>query len=274
MKLTVTNIAGTNSTTKINYITVAAPVPPTAAFSSNVQSGTAPLTIQFTDKSSGTSPLSYAWDFTNDGDTDSTIKSPSFTYATPGTYSVKLTVTNIAGTNSTTKINYITVAAPVPPTAAFSSNVQTGTFPLLIRFTDESGGTGPLTYAWDFDNDGDTDSTGKSPSYTFTAAGTYSVKLTVTNIAGTDNTTRIDYIIVTPPKAPVAAFTSNVQSGISPLAVRFTDQSSNTPVSWIWELRKSGGTWTGFGSGVQNPSKTFTTGTYRHPAYCNKCGRE
>jgi PKD repeat protein len=64
----------------------------TAQFSASPTSGQAPLTVQFTDLSTGT-PVTYAWDFDNDGTTDSIIKSPSFTYQSVGSYTVKLTVT-------------------------------------------------------------------------------------------------------------------------------------------------------------------------------------
>ncbi len=186
--LKVTNSAGTNTMTRSNYITVtAAPVGPVAGFSANVTSGIAPAAIQFTDASTGTAPLTYAWDFDNNGVTDSTVKNPVFTYATAGTYTVKLKVTNSAGTNTTTRSNYITVtAAPVSPVAGFSANVTSGIVPAAIQFTDASTGTAPLTYAWDFDNNGVTDSTVKNPVFTYATAGTYTVKLKVTNSAGTE----------------------------------------------------------------------------------------
>jgi PKD repeat protein len=69
------------------------------------------LTVQFTDQSTGTAPLTYAWDFNNDGSTDSTVKSPSFAYQTSGTYTVKLTVTNANGTDSEIKTGYISVSS-------------------------------------------------------------------------------------------------------------------------------------------------------------------
>ena len=196
IRLTAANAVGNNTATRTGYIIVAAPVPPVATFNSDIQTGTAPLVVRFTDKSTGTAPLTYAWDFNDDTTIDSSVKSPSFTYTTPGTYSVKLTVTNIAGTNSTTRTDYIIVSAPVPPGAAFNSDIQTGTAPLVVRFTDKSTGTAPLTYAWDFNDDTTIDSSVKSPSFTYTTPGTYSVKLTVTNIAGTNSTTRTDYVIV------------------------------------------------------------------------------
>jgi PKD repeat protein len=84
------------------------PVPPTAAFTASPTSGTAPLAVAFTDTSSG-SPTSWAWDFQNDGTVDSTAQNPTFTYTTPNSYTVKLTVSNTAGSNSLTKTNYITV---------------------------------------------------------------------------------------------------------------------------------------------------------------------
>ncbi len=63
-------------------------------------------------------------------------------YTPAGTYTVNLTVTNVAGSNSTVKANYITVSpAPVAPVAAFTSDVQTGTAPLSVQFTDQSTGT-------------------------------------------------------------------------------------------------------------------------------------
>jgi PKD repeat protein len=77
------------------------PVLPVALFTPNPASGTAPLDVAFTDQSTG-APTSWAWDFDNNGTTDSTVQNPVHTYAAAGTYTAKLTVTNDAGTSSTT----------------------------------------------------------------------------------------------------------------------------------------------------------------------------
>ena len=92
-------------------------------------------------------------------------------------------------------------AAPVAPTAAFISDIQSGDAPLTVKFTDQSTGTGPLTYAWDFDNNGITDNTTQSPSYTYATSGSYTVNLTVTNSVGSDSEVKIGHISVT--SAPV-----------------------------------------------------------------------
>lgn len=85
-------------------------VTPVAAFTADVTSGTALLTVHFTDQSKG-SPTSWAWDFDNNGIVDSTEQNPAHTYAA-GTYTVKLTVANAANSDDETKTNYITVAIP------------------------------------------------------------------------------------------------------------------------------------------------------------------
>ncbi len=72
--------------------------------------GHAPLTVRFTDQSTGIAPLTFAWDFNNDGISDSTQQNPSFTYSTAGTYTVRHTITNTAGSNVTVKTGYITVS--------------------------------------------------------------------------------------------------------------------------------------------------------------------
>ena len=111
---------------------------------------------------------------------------------------MKLTVTNGVGSDSEVKTDYITVAAPPLPVAAFSADVTSGPAPLTVQFTDESTGN-PTAWAWDFDNDGTADSTAQNPSYTYEAAGTYTVKLTATNVAGSDAEVKTDYITVTTP---------------------------------------------------------------------------
>ncbi|KUG10026.1 cell surface protein [hydrocarbon metagenome] len=90
-------------------------VPPNAAFTADPLTGPAPLTVQFTDQSSGTPPLTYAWDFTNDGTVDSTAQNPSHTYSTPGTYTVRLNVTDAEGSDEEVKAGYITVTGTPPP---------------------------------------------------------------------------------------------------------------------------------------------------------------
>ena len=76
-------------------------------------SGAAPLAVQFTDTSSG-GPTAWQWDFQNDGTVDSTQQNPSFVSRSPGTYSVKLTVSECVGRRQRDEIGYITVTTAGP----------------------------------------------------------------------------------------------------------------------------------------------------------------
>ena len=97
-----------------NFVTLGGggggPVKPNANFTGAPTTGTAPLTVQFTDASAN-GPDTWAWDFQNDGTIDSAAQNPQFTYTSPGTYSVKLTVSNSAGSSSLTRTGYITVGS-------------------------------------------------------------------------------------------------------------------------------------------------------------------
>jgi len=86
---------------------VGGPVPPVADFVGNPTSGYAPLTVAFTDLSTG-NPTSWSWAF-GDGGT-SAAKNPSHQYTAVNTYTVSLTATNAQGSNTKTKPNYITVS--------------------------------------------------------------------------------------------------------------------------------------------------------------------
>jgi glucose/arabinose dehydrogenase len=105
--------------------------PPNAVATANPTSGPAPLTVQF-DGSGSSDPdgdaLSYAWDLNGDGVYgDSTAVRPSFTYATAGTYTVRLRVTDARGASSVSAPITITVGAgntpPTPVIDAPSSSV-------------------------------------------------------------------------------------------------------------------------------------------------------
>ncbi len=239
-----------------------APAAPVAAFTADTTSGTEPLTVNFTDASTGTTPLTYAWDFNNDSIVDSTVQNPSHQYSAAGTYSVKLTVTNSVSSDEEIKTDYITVSpAPVAPVAAFTAAPLSGTAPLTVNFTDASTGTGPLTYAWDFNNDGTVDSTLQNPTYIYSTPGTYSVKLTVNNGVDSDEELKADYITVNAaPVAPVAAFSAAPTTGTAPLTVIFTDASTGTgPLTYAWDFNNDGTV----DSTLQNPTYIYSTpGTY------------
>jgi len=81
---------------------------PLADFIANVTSGPAPLSVSFTDQSSG-NPSSWMWDFDNDGTVDSTQQNPLFEYTQRGTYSVSLTVSNGTDESTELKTDFISV---------------------------------------------------------------------------------------------------------------------------------------------------------------------
>ncbi|MGC9516171.1 MAG: DUF3344 domain-containing protein [Methanomicrobiales archaeon] len=178
---------------------------PTASFTAASTSGISPLQVAFTSTSTGTIN-SYAWDFNGDGIVDSTQENPTYTYTEPGTYTVKLTVTGPGGSHTTTSNNYITVNHPAP-VASFTGTPTSGRANLTVKFTNNS--TGTITrYEWDFNGDGKIDSTLKSPSYTYTKAGTYTVKLTVKGPGGTNTQSRTKYITVKQPDLVMQSVTA------------------------------------------------------------------
>ncbi len=95
------------------------PAAPTAAFVATPVSGTAPLTVTFTDQSSG-QITGWLWDF-GDGNT-STAQNPQHTYSSTDVFTVTLTATGPGGSDTLTKPNYITVTSPLPPPSNLLTN--------------------------------------------------------------------------------------------------------------------------------------------------------
>lgn len=101
-------IQGTNSggLFALQQILVVEYTRPVAAFSANATFGKTPLSIRFTDASTG-GVSSWAWDFENDGTVDSTVQNPQHIYPEDGAYTVNLTVAGPAGSDSELKEGYI-----------------------------------------------------------------------------------------------------------------------------------------------------------------------
>jgi len=127
---------------------------------------------------------------------------------------------------------------PVPPVANFQANITRGHAPLSVLFTDLSENAD--SWSWDFDNNGQPDSTAQSPVYVYEVPGAYTVKLTVSNANGTDTeTAEITVLEEEIAILPVAAFSTNVTSGYYPLSVLFTDLSQDA-ASRSWDVNGDG----------------------------------
>jgi PKD repeat protein len=141
-----------------------------------------------------------------------------------------------------------------PIGANFSANATTVAVGSPVAFSDTSTGY-PDAWSWTF-GDGGT-STQQNPVYSYTSAGNYTVSETAymsENATVTNTLTKTGYINVTsaPPPAPIAAFTGTPLIVSAGLAVQFTDQSLNSPTSWIWAFGD------GNGNTQQNPSHVYS----------------
>jgi len=112
--LTVTDNQGaTGSTTLTITVDVTPNQAPTAAASATPDNGVAPVEVQFSSAGSGDTDgtiASYAWDFGDGG--SSTEADPAHTYATDGTFTATLVVTDDDGATATASVT-VTVTAPV-----------------------------------------------------------------------------------------------------------------------------------------------------------------
>lgn len=183
-------------------------------------------TVSFDGGSSTGTGLSYAWDF-GDG-TSGSGETATHKYTAAASYTVKLTVTDKNGIKDSVT-HAVTIAAL--PTAGFQ--VQ-GTQEVGQALTfDASSATGSgLTYRWDF-GDGQT-ATGNIASHSYTAAGDYTVRLTVTDSLGSKGSTSKTLTIAT--AAPKARF-STPDTGKAGQPHSF-DASSSTGdgLTYFWDF--------------------------------------
>ena len=227
-------------------------LPPEADFNVSITSGEVPLSVQFNDQSIGEGITNWLWSF-GDGET-STYMNPLHIYTTPGIYTVTLQVTNEAGTNTSTRTNYINVTQSLPLVQDFEGTPLVGNAPLEVVFTDTSSG-GTTSRLWNF-GDGMTvwKNETDTVSHTYSIPGTYTVLLTLGNEEGQETITKTEYIQVNPTgTAPVARFIAVPMIGYEQRAVRFSDRSTGTPLTWQWDFGD------GSSSSEQNPSHAYTT---------------
>ena len=179
------------------------PADPIANFTANITTGTSPLTVQFTDTSTG-SPTAWNWSF-GDG-AFSIVQHPVHVYETPGFYTVNLTAINAGGSNVSVKTNYITVN-PALPSTNFTANVTNGITPMSVMFTDTSTGS-IASWNWSF-GDG-VFSIVQNPVHVYRTPGIYTVSLTVTNAGGSNVSTKANYITVRASPSPTSQWTANI----------------------------------------------------------------
>jgi len=228
--LTATNNDG--STKACKFITIDKN-PPVADFVFDTISDP---TIAFTDLSSNL-PTSWYWDFDDFGN-KSTAKNPTYKFKKSGWHKVCLDAVNAGGSDQICKNIYIKYGAPK---ADFSFN---NTLEPQISFTDKSKYS-PTSWLWEF-NDNNNTSTTQNPVYTFSKNGTYTICLTSTNSSGADSICKSITINKWKPVAKIA-----VDSNSDPL-IKFFDNSSNIPTSWLWDFGEAGAT-----SILKNPQYTY-----------------
>ncbi len=166
--------------------------PPVAEFTANNTTIGTGANVQFTDLSTN-GPTEWSWSFTGGTPANSTSQNPSITYNTAGTYTIALTATNSAGSDTETKTAYITVIDP--PTAEFTADATTIDEGETVNFNDASTG-GPIAWSWTFNGGTPASSTAQNPSITYDNPGTYTVELTASNTYGSDIETKTGYITV------------------------------------------------------------------------------
>jgi gliding motility-associated-like protein len=174
---------------------------------------------------------SYNWDFGDGGNANGA--SVNHTYALSGTYNVQLITTDIHGCKDTLiKPAYVRVNGPV---AKFTPPAG-GCLNLLTTFTDNSTNDGihPIKqWIWNFGDGTVPDTLSAGPfQHAYAIAGNYTVTLKVTDSVGCSDTYSAPLIIA----HPHAAFISPDTLTCSNNPVHFTNQSTGTNLSYLWNL--------------------------------------
>jgi PKD repeat protein len=185
INLTATNAYGSNISTQVAWVNVSVPSP-VASFTAVPTSGTAPLSVQFTDTSIN-SPTSWKYQFNNKTGnntwiTFSTSQNPVQIFNF-GNFSINLTATNVIGSNISTQVTWVNVSVsgvtkPIAISSLSRGTVQVGSY---TWFNDTSLNT-PTAWCWTFGDGGF--SAVANGSHFYARLGIYNVSSNVSNSAG------------------------------------------------------------------------------------------
>lgn len=218
---------GSNGCIGVASQTINVPVPSTVDFS--FDNNCTNQDTQFTDlTNTGTDPVnSHSWQFGSIGSASGAT--PSFVFASAGSYPTKLTVTNQSGCSySTTKIVNIAQS----PVATFTATPQTGTPPLTVQLNNTSANS--ISQLWSVSNPGSVTSTEKTTSFTFNDLGEYVVDLSIEDESGcTSISSKIISVIIPTLDIELTSLTSiPAATGESNILLTLTNKS-NFPVNNI-----------------------------------------
>ena len=260
--------------------------PPGANFSANVTSGVTPLTVKFTDHSTGT-VNGWDWDF-GDGKSATTLAPQSgdvvHNYEKDGLYTVTLKATGPKGESTKTLKEYIAIAPRADflyssvsyPSDDFprlnsqncSSSCTVGPSGATVTFKNNSDCVGPCTSYWEFGYGGVDEVDNLGPvNYTYRdRSEMFTVRLTVTGPGGSNTMERKDYIKVTPwaeinPRKSsftrtIEYFCGDLVHEDPPVSVTFHDVSEPKP--YIQSRQ-----WSGGGSGDSITREFENTGSVK-----------
>ena len=241
--LNVTNFCGTVSK---NDSVIVMP-DPTAIFGSTFNEGCSPFNVDFANISIGL-PDNYNWDFGNGTSTisDSLFTRTFMTGANDTTYTVRLIVSNECGVD--TAFHSIHVL-PTSVNSFFNTSITQGCVPLTVDFTSVSDGA--EQFNWNF-GDGNVSNVAAT-SNTYTAPGTYTVRLIVNDACSRDTS----FATITVHPQPDIEFSVAPASVCIGLPFNFTNLSSDvSSISWDFD--------DGTNSALSNPTHSYAaSGVYQ-----------
>ena len=192
----------------------------------------------------------WAWDYNADGIVDNSLQNPSTTYTASGNYNVLVTATSNYGCVTT---NTIQVVVNALPTASFNAANNCLHVPsVFVNNSSAPSGVSITQNSWTFGNGNS--STAQQAQFTYGAAGTYNVILSVTTNQGCSASVT-NPITIYP--APLANFASNAVCVNQQM--QYANQSSissGTITGWRWDFENDGVV----DATVQNPAMVFPAG--------------
>lgn len=269
-------VSGFGGSTTIRYRDVYRPqvFANKARFNASRTRATVNDTITLNDQSQVTpaAPVSWQWTITPAkavfvNGTSAASQSPEVVFSDTGWYTIKLRSTYDAGSDDTTRTNYIQIGQS--PAVAFGADKRITTPAVTVNFRDSSTNT-PTSWLWSFSPNrvsytGGTSATSQHPSVVFNDTGWYSVNLRATNVFGNATLQKSQYIRVVNQllPAPSPGFTADNLFPTPSTVVTFTDTSLYAPTTWLWTFDPNTVNFVGSSATSQNPKVVFsTTGFY------------